>query len=94
MLCYHCIEQDGSIEALQVWSLACIIWNRITHKAGGKYVLGQNEYDSLDALIKAHKKELYLETPLTGSRYEAMFIAYDKKLATQGYMDTDQIKHK
>jgi len=64
---------------------------RISHKAGSKYVLGPNEYDSLDALIKAHKKELYLKNPLGGSKYEAMFIAHDKKVSTSGYMDQDEI---
>ncbi len=56
---------------------------------GSKYVLGTSEYKSLDELIKTHKKDLYLKTPLTGSKYEIMFVANDKKLATQGYMDQD-----
>jgi len=65
---------------------------RITHKAGGRYILGTSEYDSLEALIKAHKKDLHLKLPLGGSRYESMFIADEKKLASQGYMDQSQIK--
>jgi len=60
---------------------------RIIHKAGGKYMLGSAEYDSLDTLIKTHKKDLYLKNPLGGSVYDVMFIANDKKLASEGYME-------
>jgi len=85
--------RDPGCYAITVLSKTGVLKHyRISHKAGGKYVLGQNEYDSMDALIKAHKKELYLDSPLGGSHYETLFVAYDKKLATQGYMDTDQIK--
>jgi len=87
--------RDPGCYAITVLSKTGVLKHyRISHKAGGKYVLGQNEYDSMDALIKAHKKELYLDSPLGGSHYETLFVAYDKKLATQGYMDTDQIKQK
>lgn len=58
---------------------------RISHKAGGPYVLGTVESPSLEGLIKNHRKDLYLKNPLGGSKYESMFIAYDKKLATMGY---------
>jgi len=84
--------RDAGCYAVTVLSKTGVIKHyRISHKAGGKYVLGQNEYDSMDALLKAHKSELYLKTPHTGSRYEAMFVAFDKKLASQGYMDSDEI---
>jgi len=50
-------------------------------------MLGSAEYDSLDTLIKTHKKDLYLKNPLGGSVYDVMFIANDKKLASEGYME-------
>jgi len=62
---------------------------RVMHRAGEKYILGTNEYDDLEALMKAHKKDLYLKNPAIGSKYEAIFIANDKRLATQGYMAQD-----
>jgi len=65
---------------------------RIAHKAGQKYFLGNSEYDTLDSLIKTHKKELYLKNPLCGSTYDVMFIAYDKRLASEGYMDSGTLK--
>eukprot|EP01117_Protostelium_nocturnum_P003651 TRINITY_DN14936_c0_g1_i1.p1 TRINITY_DN14936_c0_g1~~TRINITY_DN14936_c0_g1_i1.p1 ORF type:complete len:629 (+),score=258.47 TRINITY_DN14936_c0_g1_i1:114-2000(+) len=60
---------------------------RILHKAGQPYFIGNNQYSSLDALIKAHKKDLYLKYPHIGSKYESMFNAHDRRLATQGYQD-------
>jgi len=62
---------------------------RIMHRAGEKYVLNPNSYDDLDSLIKAHKKDLHLKTPATGSKFEIIFIANEKRLATQGYMAQD-----
>jgi len=41
---------------------------RIKHKAGQPYVLGTAEFDSLDAVIKFHKKKLGLKIPCKGSR--------------------------
>jgi len=41
---------------------------RIKHKAGQPYMLGTAEYDSLDAVIKVHKKKLGLKTACKGSR--------------------------
>eukprot|EP01114_Cavostelium_apophysatum_P001871 TRINITY_DN11645_c0_g1_i2.p1 TRINITY_DN11645_c0_g1~~TRINITY_DN11645_c0_g1_i2.p1 ORF type:complete len:632 (-),score=192.54 TRINITY_DN11645_c0_g1_i2:34-1929(-) len=84
--------RDPGCYAVTVLSKAGVLKHyRISHKAGGKYVLGTNEYDSLEELIKAHRKDLYLKTPVLGSKYEAMFTANDKRLATQGYMDTSRI---
>jgi len=59
---------------------------RIVHRAGEKYVLGTSSFDTLDALIKGLSKELNLKTPLTGSKYEEMFIANDKRVAVGGYI--------
>jgi len=59
---------------------------RIEHQAGTKYILGKAEFDTLEALIKANKKEFSLNIPLAGSKYESLFTAYEKKIATEGYM--------
>ncbi|PRP74643.1 SH2 domain-containing protein [Planoprotostelium fungivorum] len=60
---------------------------RISHKAGQPYIVGTNEHSSLEALVKAHKKELYLKYPHVGSKYEAMFNDHDKHLEREGYGD-------
>jgi len=85
--------RDPGCYAVTVLSKQGVIKHyRVTHKAGIQYLLGTNEYPDLDHLFKAHKKDLYLKYPLGGSKYEAMFVAHDKKLASQGYMDQDFVK--
>jgi hypothetical protein len=82
--------RDPGCYAITVLSKTGVLKHyRISHRAGLKYLLGQNEYDSLENLMKEHKKDLYLKTPLGGSKYEQMFIAFDKKVAVEGYMDQD-----
>jgi len=81
--------------ALTVLSNAGVLKHyRVMHRAGEKYVVGTSEFDSLEDIIKNLKKELYLKTPLTGSKYETIFIANDKRLATQGYMEQNFSDHK
>ena len=54
-------KEPGSY-AITVISKAGVIKHfRISHRAGGKYTFGSAEYDSLEAIIKAHKKDLYLQ---------------------------------
>jgi len=60
---------------------------RVIHRAGEKYVVGTSSFDSLDDLIKGLKKDLFLKTPLSGSKYETMYIAAEKKIRTDGYRE-------
>ncbi|KAL6077604.1 protein kinase [Balamuthia mandrillaris] len=46
---------------------------RIKHKAGLKFLLGNAEFDSLEAVIKHHRKKLYLRKAVGGSKYEFLF---------------------
>jgi len=64
---------------------------RVLHRAGEKYVLGTSEHDDLDALIKAHSKDLGLTTPAKGSKYDVMFLANTKRVAAVGYMPQDEL---
>jgi hypothetical protein len=45
---------------------------RIKHKAGQPFVLNNNEFSSLDAVLKQHKKKLNLKYPCKGSKYPAL----------------------
>eukprot|EP01119_Soliformovum_irregulare_P011416 TRINITY_DN2849_c1_g4_i4.p1 TRINITY_DN2849_c1_g4~~TRINITY_DN2849_c1_g4_i4.p1 ORF type:complete len:140 (-),score=32.97 TRINITY_DN2849_c1_g4_i4:23-442(-) len=69
---------------------------RVTHKAGGPFTLGNTDFPDLDALIKTVKKDLNLKSALDGSKYEQMYIALTKVIASSGYMPDNavQLKHK
>jgi len=80
--------RDPGCYAITVLSkLGALKHFRIQHKAGQPYIVGNNEHPSLDALVKAHKKELYLKYPHIGSKYEAMFNNHEHQLAREGYQD-------
>jgi hypothetical protein len=90
-------KEPGSYAITVISKVGVIKHFRISHRAGGKYTFGSAEYDSLEAIIKAHKKDLYLQViqnlvyspnlqdPLHGSKYEAMIMSHKKRLASAGY---------
>lgn len=57
---------------------------RIQHTPGGRYAIGKVECSSLDSLIKRYHAELNLKRPCPGSKYEAMFHAFEKNVASLG----------
>jgi len=50
---------------------------RIKHKAGLGFVLGEQEYPTLEALISANRKELKLKHALKDSKYAALVAAHE-----------------
>jgi len=50
---------------------------RIKHKAGLGYVLGDKEYPTLAALIKTHRRDLYLKHAIKDSKYATLIIAHE-----------------
>jgi len=52
---------------------------RIKHKAGLGFLLGNQEYTSLQKLIKANRKELFLKRAVKGSKYSQLFVAHQEK---------------
>jgi len=59
---------------------------RISHKAGQPYELSGIKFASLDEVISKKKKDLHLSTPCEGSKFEAMFKAWEKRIDVSGYV--------
>ena len=67
---------------------------RIQHTPGGRYAIGKVECSSLDSLIKRYHAELNLKKPCPGSKYEAMFHAFEKNVASLGTILTNKFVQK
>jgi len=50
---------------------------RIKHKAGLGFVLGDKEYPTLAALIKTHRRDLFLKRALKDSKFATLIIAHE-----------------
>jgi len=59
----------------------------VTHTAGAPYVMAKTSFESLPALLKSTKDELFLKNPLAGGPFERLFQAYSAKYQqSEGYV--------
>jgi hypothetical protein len=60
---------------------------RVAHKSGSGYVLGQQTHSSLEEVIEKCSSELKLVTSCPGSKYSSLFVLNDQ---TSGYIGVGQ----
>jgi len=73
-------QQPGYYTVTSMSSEKTLRHYRIKHRAGLGYVLGNQEHKTLPALIKHHRRDMFLKAALKGSKYEQMKIEHEENM--------------